>query len=90
MTPSVIPFGRRDARRGLFWLRRGHAMFRAAPLPWLLLLVVYYVLVALAELGPWPALGKLAGKPVLFIWGDRDRAVLLPSGRLLHRILHHF
>jgi len=33
------------------------------------------------------ALGKLAGKPVLFIWGDRDRAVLLPSGRLLHRMM---
>ena len=33
------------------------------------------------------ALGKLAGKPVLFIWGDRDRAVLLPSGRLLHQMM---
>jgi 4,5:9,10-diseco-3-hydroxy-5,9,17-trioxoandrosta-1(10),2-diene-4-oate hydrolase len=33
------------------------------------------------------ALGKLAGKPVLFIWGDRDRAVLLPSGRLLQRMM---
>jgi pimeloyl-ACP methyl ester carboxylesterase len=33
------------------------------------------------------ALGKLAGKPVLFIWGDRDRAVLLPSGRLLQQMM---
>ena len=33
------------------------------------------------------ALGKLAGKPVLFIWGDRDRAVRLPSGRLLQRMM---
>jgi hypothetical protein len=69
-SPAIIPFVRRDARRGLFWLRRAHAMFRAAPLPWLLLLVVYYVLVALAELGPWPSLGKLAAsilKPVFAV-----------------------
>lgn len=68
--PAVISFVRRDARRGFFWLRRAHAMFRAAPLPWLLLLVVYYVLVALAELGPWPSLGKLAAsilKPVFAV-----------------------
>ncbi len=58
--PTAIPFVRRDARRGIFWMRRAHAMFRAAPLPWLLLLVAYYVLVAFAELGPWPSLGKLA------------------------------
>jgi len=67
---SGIAFVRRDARRGLFWLRRAYAMFRAAPLPWLLLLVVYYLLVALAELGPWPSLGKLAAsilKPVLTV-----------------------
>jgi len=45
-------------------------MFRAAPMPWLLLLVVYYVLVALAELGPWPSVGKLAAsilKPVFAV-----------------------
>jgi hypothetical protein len=68
--PAAIPFVRRDARRGLFWLKRAHAMFRAAPLPWLLLLLVYYVLVALAELGPWPSLGKLAAsilKPVFAV-----------------------
>jgi hypothetical protein len=66
----AIAFVRRDARRGIFWLRRAHAMFRAAPLPWLLLLLVYYVLVALAELGPWPSLGKLAAsvlKPVFAV-----------------------
>ncbi len=39
-------------------------------MPWLLLLVVYYVLVALAELGPWPSVGKLAAsilKPVFAV-----------------------
>jgi 4,5:9,10-diseco-3-hydroxy-5,9,17-trioxoandrosta-1(10),2-diene-4-oate hydrolase len=33
------------------------------------------------------ALAKLAGKPTLLIWGDRDRAVGLSSGRQLQRIL---
>lgn len=75
MTPAprpatAIPFVRRDARRGMFWLRRAYAMFRAAPLPWLLLLLIYYALVALAELGPWPSIGKLAAsvlKPVFAV-----------------------
>jgi hypothetical protein len=68
--PQPISFVRHNARRGMFWLRRAHMMFRAAPLPWLLLLVVYYVLVALAELGPWPSVGKLAAsilKPVFAV-----------------------
>jgi hypothetical protein len=67
---TAIPFVRRDARRGMFWLRRAYAMFRAAPLPWLLLLLIYYALVALAELGPWPSIGKLAAsvlKPVFAV-----------------------
>ncbi|TMG89542.1 MAG: hypothetical protein E6H76_06690 [Betaproteobacteria bacterium] len=67
---TAIPFMRRDARRGMLWLRRAYAMFRAAPLPWLLLLLVYYALVALAELGPWPSIGKLAAsvlKPVFAV-----------------------
>jgi 4,5:9,10-diseco-3-hydroxy-5,9,17-trioxoandrosta-1(10),2-diene-4-oate hydrolase len=33
------------------------------------------------------SLPKLAGKPTLLIWGDRDRAVGLSSGRELQRIL---
>ncbi len=69
-SPAAIPFVRRDARRGMFWLRHAYTMFRAAPLPWLLLLVTYYVLVALTELGPWPSLGKLAAsilKPVFAV-----------------------
>ena len=63
----------------MFWLREAFSMFRAAPLRWLLLLAVYYTIVALAELGPWPALGKLAAsvlKPVFAVgflaaaWGQ--------------------
>ena len=30
---------------------------------------------------------NLAGKPVLFIWGDRDRAVTLPSGERLRAMM---
>ncbi len=33
------------------------------------------------------ALGHLASKPALLIWGDRDRAVTLPSGERLQRML---
>jgi hypothetical protein len=33
-------------------------MFRAAPLPWLLLLFVYYLLVGLTEFGPWASIGQ--------------------------------
>ena len=69
-THVPIPFVRRDARRGLFWLRRAYQMFRAAPLPWLLLLLTYYAMAALAELGPWTAVGKLVAsvlKPVFAV-----------------------
>ena len=65
-----IPFATREAIRGAFWLRRAYAMFRAAPLPWLLLLFTYYALAALAELGPWGAYGKLTAsvlKPVFAV-----------------------
>ena len=68
MASTSIPFVRRDARRGFFWLSRAHAMFRAAPLPWLLLLVAYYVPVMLVEMGPWAL--KLAAsvlKPVFAV-----------------------
>jgi 4,5:9,10-diseco-3-hydroxy-5,9,17-trioxoandrosta-1(10),2-diene-4-oate hydrolase len=35
------------------------------------------------------ALSELAAKPTLLIWGDRDRAVGLPSGRELQKTLTH-
>lgn len=55
---SAIPFVRRDAWRGMLWLRQAFSMFRAAPLRWLLLSASYYLLLVCAQLGPWPA--KLA------------------------------
>jgi hypothetical protein len=65
-----IPFARRDARSGIEWLRRAGAMFRAKPLPWLLLLFVYYLLVVLARFGPLPPAGAVVAlilKPVFAV-----------------------
>jgi hypothetical protein len=69
-SPAVIPFAQRDARRGMFWLRRAYSMFRAAPLRWLLLVVVYCVIFALAGFLPLPTLGRLGAwilKPVFAV-----------------------
>ena len=65
-----IPFARRDARNGIVWLRRAYAMFRAAPLRWLLLLFSYYLLIGLLELGPVQAVGQFVApllKPVFAV-----------------------
>lgn len=58
MSDAPITFALREARHGLIWLSRAASMFRAAPLPWLLLLFVYYLLVALTEFGPWASVGQ--------------------------------
>lgn len=54
MTPSgsSIAFFRRGASQGLGWLKKAYRMLRAAPLPWLLLLFVYYVVMILLEFIP--------------------------------------
>jgi hypothetical protein len=65
-----IPFARRDARNGVAWLRQAGAMFRAKPLPWLLLLFTYYLLLALARFGPLPPAGAIVAlilKPVFAV-----------------------
>jgi len=65
-----IPFARRDALNGIVWLRRAYAMFRAAPLRWLLLLFSYYLLIGLLELGPVQAVGQFVApllKPVFAV-----------------------
>jgi hypothetical protein len=61
---TPVPFARVDGKRGLFWLKHASSMFRAAPLPWLLLLLTYYVLIALTEFGPWQLVGRFVA-PVL-------------------------
>jgi hypothetical protein len=65
-----IPFARRDARNGIVWIQRAYAMFRAAPLRWLLLLLSYYLLIGLLEFGPLQAIGQFVApllKPVFAV-----------------------
>jgi hypothetical protein len=65
-----IPFARRDARNGIVWIQRAYAMFRAAPLRWLLLLFSYYLLIGLLEFGPLQAVGQFVApllKPVFAV-----------------------
>ena len=65
-----IPFARRDARNGIVWIRRAYAMFRAAPLRWLLLLFSYYLVIGLLEVGPVQAVGQFVApllKPVFAV-----------------------
>lgn len=57
-SPPAIDFVRHDAQRGLDWLRRAHVLFRAARLPWLMLLLAYYVVVLMLRLVP--VIGLLA------------------------------
>ena len=64
MSDVPIAFALREARHGILWLSRAAQMFRAAPLPWLLLLFTYYLLVALTEFGPWASVGQFVA-PVL-------------------------
>ena len=69
-SPVSIPFARRDARNGIVWIKRAYAMFRAAPLRWLLLLFTYYLLIALLEFGPVQAVGQFIApllKPVFAV-----------------------
>jgi hypothetical protein len=70
MKRAAIPFTRHDARHGLVWLKSAYAMFRQAPLAWLVLLFTYYVLVAFAGLGPWASVGQIVAgllKPVFAV-----------------------
>jgi hypothetical protein len=70
MSNVSIPFARRDARNGIVWIKRAYAMFRAAPLRWLLLLLSYYLLIGLLEFGPLQAVGQFVApllKPVFAV-----------------------
>ena len=64
MSQPAIPFVRRDARQGIEWLKQAGQMFRRNPLAWLLLLFTYYLLVGVAEFGPWARIGQVVA-PVL-------------------------
>jgi hypothetical protein len=49
---APVPFARRDASRGVYWLREAYARLSAHRLPWLLLLMLYYLLLGLVDLVP--------------------------------------
>jgi hypothetical protein len=50
---SPIAFERYPARRGAVWLKQAYAMLSQHRLPWLMLLVLYYFVVAFVELVPY-------------------------------------
>ena len=63
-----IPFARLGARRGIHWLKDAYAMLSLARLPWLVLLLFYYLLLGLVDFIPF--LGQIAApilKPVFAV-----------------------
>ncbi|HKW80948.1 MAG TPA: BPSS1780 family membrane protein [Casimicrobiaceae bacterium] len=64
MSEAPIVYTTLAARHGILWLARAATMFRAAPLPWLMLMFVYYLLVSVLEFGPWASVGQFVA-PVL-------------------------
>jgi hypothetical protein len=54
----TIDFVRHDARRGVYWLREAHAMLTQKRLPWLMLLLLYYVVAGFIDIVP--ILGQFA------------------------------
>lgn len=56
--PRPIAFARHPARRGVAWLKQAAEMLAAARVPWLLLLLAYYVLQLLVSV--IPVIGPLA------------------------------
>ena len=71
MTAAAPPaFSHYGSAHGVYWLRRAYAMFRAAPLPWIGMVFVYYLIVAVAELRPLAWIGQFlapALKPVFAV-----------------------
>ena len=66
--PRQIPFARLDAGRGAQWLKDAYRMLSVARIPWLLLLLSYYLLLGLIDLIPF--LGQIAApilKPVFAV-----------------------
>lgn len=49
---APIAFARHDARRGAFWLREAYAMLNVKRLPWLMLLLFYYIVAGLIDWVP--------------------------------------
>jgi hypothetical protein len=49
---TPIGFARHDARRGAIWLKEAHAMLTAHRLPWLMLLLLYYLVIGIVDIIP--------------------------------------
>jgi hypothetical protein len=49
---APIAYARHDARRGAFWLKEAHAMLTAHRVPWLMLLLLYYLVVGIVDIIP--------------------------------------
>jgi hypothetical protein len=66
--PRDIVFTRHEAPRGLEWLRQSYALFRRARLPWVLLVLCYYVvLVAIKYVPVVGGLAAIVMKPVFAV-----------------------
>ncbi|NDP43834.1 MAG: hypothetical protein GZ089_14130 [Aromatoleum sp.] len=57
-TPRAIAFARRDAIRGAVWLKDAYAMLSVNRVPWLLLLLLYYLVLGIVDLIPY--VGQIA------------------------------
>jgi hypothetical protein len=73
---SDIVFTRYGGRRGAAWLGEAYRMFRQAPFGWLVLMAVYWIIVALSSLTPLTQLLFLVVRPVFAVgllaaaWGQ--------------------
>jgi hypothetical protein len=86
--PRDIVFTRHEGRRGIDWLRASYQLFRRAKLPWLLLVLVYYLVFVAIKLVPFVGgLAAVVMKPVFSVaflaaaW-NQERGVQ-PSPRYL-------
>ena len=66
--PRDIVFTRHDGRRGFDWLRVSYQLFRRAKLPWLLLVLGYYLVFVAIKLVPFVGgLAAVVMKPVFSV-----------------------
>lgn len=66
--PRDIAFTRHEGRRGVDWLRASYQLFRRARLPWLLLVLGYYLIFVAIKLVPFVGgLAAVVMKPVFSV-----------------------
>ena len=70
MSPSTsaVSFARHPARHGILWLREAAGMLAAARVPWLMLLLIYYLIQLLVSVVPFVGpLAMMALRPVFTV-----------------------